>query len=80
MKYFNRDAFQEAPDDPQVESMADALLETAMLGSGFTVQNPSSLAQKLVKLLQMNVGLPQDAVVQVSHFDCRHPFYIPNTM
>lgn len=52
-------------DDPQAESLADTLFETAMLSSGFSIDHPGQLVKKLVRLLQNDAGVPQDAVIQV---------------
>lgn len=52
-------------EDPQLGVLADLLCDSALLSSGFTVDDASLVVQKLEKVLRHEAGVPDDAQVQV---------------
>ena len=57
------------PDDPDTAEMAYLLYETALLNSGYVLENPSEYARNFYKIFNGALGIPRNAEVEEIEVD-----------
>jgi len=57
------------PDDPDTAEMAYLLYETALLNSGYVLENPSEYARNFYKIFNGALGIPRNAQVEEIEVD-----------
>ena len=57
------------PDDPDTGEMAYLLYETALLNSGYVLENPSEYARNFYKIFNGALGIPRNAQVEEIEVD-----------
>jgi len=55
---------QKTKDDPTTKDLANVLFETAMLRSGFALQETASFAERIERMLRLSLDVPLDAKVE----------------
>jgi len=49
------------PDDPEAKDIAELMYETASLSSGFSLEDPSDFASRIIKIMNKNLNLDPNA-------------------
>merc|ERR1712046_137887 len=56
----------DSKDDPKAKDTAETLFQTAMIESGYEISDPADLAQRVYKLMSMQLGVdPNEAVKEI---------------
>jgi len=55
---------QKTKEDPTTKDLANVLFETAMLRSGFALQETASFAERIERMLRLSLDVPLDAKVE----------------